>query len=258
MSSDIAADVTKGVRMIFKRAFTLIELLVVIAIIGILVSILLPSLHRARKKAYTAVCLSNLRNYGQGRDLYLKNNNNKHVPYQWHTGNMEWWDYYKLYIKLDSKVTICPETDENKVPNNTTHWGDVVTPYKYYEYKGSYGHNGWLYSTWDYNDNYHGDQREFHYTFRGSAESPSSTPSLFDAVWWDAWPKGTEGTPVSTQYVVHNQHNYMHRAIINRHERRTNVMYDDGSARSTHFQDLWTKAIWHKDYDAPDSAPAIP
>ena len=63
-----------------KAKFTLIELLVVVAVIGILVSILLPSLSKAREKAKIAVCSSNLKQLSTAVSLYARNNREK-FPY---------------------------------------------------------------------------------------------------------------------------------------------------------------------------------
>ena len=53
-----------------RNAFTLIELLVVVAIISLLVSILLPSLQRAREAAKRSACLSSMKNIATTSRVY--------------------------------------------------------------------------------------------------------------------------------------------------------------------------------------------
>ena len=57
-----------------KNKFTLIELLVVIAIIGILATLLIPSLQKAREMSKRAVCLSQLKQLYLGSALYGEDN----------------------------------------------------------------------------------------------------------------------------------------------------------------------------------------
>jgi prepilin-type N-terminal cleavage/methylation domain-containing protein len=59
------------------RGFTLIELLVVVAILALLISILLPSLAKARRQAQRTVCLSNLHQQCVGFSAYAADH--KHI-----------------------------------------------------------------------------------------------------------------------------------------------------------------------------------
>ncbi len=86
--------------------FTLIELLVVVSIIALLVSILLPSLRRARNQAKDVVCRSNMRQFGVNIHYYLQDNKDR-LPYMPGTdqgsgepNSAPYHQYYQIFYSL--------------------------------------------------------------------------------------------------------------------------------------------------------------
>ena len=62
---------------ISKRSFTLLELIIVIAILGILLTLLLPSLSKSKEQARSSICKSNLYQYFQAHTQIMKDRNHK-------------------------------------------------------------------------------------------------------------------------------------------------------------------------------------
>lgn len=113
------------------RGFTLIELLVVVAIIVTLISILLPSLGRARRQAKDVVCTTNLRQIGTILRIY-SDEYNQYLPFgyipTW-PQSTDWGWMLRGYItgnsgttyadgnKGDTKMLLCPSAS---IPGNGT------------------------------------------------------------------------------------------------------------------------------------------
>jgi len=100
-----------------KKGFTLIELLVVIAIIAILAAILFPVFAKAREKARTASCQSNLKQLGTALHMYASDYDG-FLPYGYiysyssppgypGNGNMTWRELVAPYVK-NTQIFRCP------------------------------------------------------------------------------------------------------------------------------------------------------
>ena len=129
-----------GIYQVNKK-FTLIELLVVVAIIGILASMLLPALGKARAKAKEAVCSSQLKQVGYAMYLYSEDNADTIVEGWTHGGDTVWQSDIHIYMSDGEPYTTAPIWHcplAVKLTGNKRHYGlNVYT--RYNQWKGKMG-----------------------------------------------------------------------------------------------------------------------
>jgi prepilin-type N-terminal cleavage/methylation domain-containing protein len=106
--------------IIVKKAFTLVELLVVIAIIALLLSILMPTLSKARKLGRSSVCLFNTRQIAIAFQAYSIDNKGDIVPSYVQTGQNNAWVQYPQNSRgqntyFEAKLTIPLEQTINGI-----------------------------------------------------------------------------------------------------------------------------------------------
>lgn len=125
------------------KRFTLIELLVVVAIIGILMSILLPSLLKAREMGKRAVCASNLHQQHLSFTVFANDNNGNYPghldPGRWPIGWFKANEGHRALYEnglLDGKVFFCPSSKKTNWISYEASWpaanGDRYAGYAFW------------------------------------------------------------------------------------------------------------------------------
>jgi prepilin-type N-terminal cleavage/methylation domain-containing protein/prepilin-type processing-associated H-X9-DG protein len=213
-----------------RRGFTLIELLVVVAIIALLISILLPSLGKARERSKIVSCLNNLRQMGIMYRTYLQDQQSRGLYYfrttsgtvvtaqlqQYGYMNTEWMGGLRPY-GLNPKVMMCP--DATTLTTNSAYLGSATLAWwggannnprvDFVQtatgttaatatswYGGSYCFNGWLFAKDPIGLGtstwiYAGDGSGLIQQPVASLSEPK-VPVFGDGIFWASWPHNND------------------------------------------------------------------
>ncbi|MCM8530036.1 MAG: prepilin-type N-terminal cleavage/methylation domain-containing protein [Lentisphaeraceae bacterium] len=222
--------------MNYRKFFTLLELLIVVSVLGILLTLLLPSLGAARDKAFSAVCMSNLKQIGVGAYLYGKDNKS-YMPTSnidstafYSPGMMYYTSKYTLSETIDKEAAIELTIDLRGtiydepvlVGNNLGGIDDPVA--------SGYGWN-WRYMGYKQEHN----NKKFASKLFGGIEQPSESILAGD-------------TSDDIEFEAHRYLRYQN--VGKRHQNRINALIADGSSESVSSISLTSNnnsKWWYKD-----------
>ena len=252
-----------------RKGFTLIELLVVISIIALLLAILMPSLGMVKKKAQATVCKSNLKQWGLVFTLYTVDNDGRF----WEdgpnaSGHVRWLPMLsEMYDDMD-EFRLCPSAKKPKEPagmgSASSAWGGVI--FQGHGFTGdvsrnfgSYGTNLWINSVEETTGWMGMPQRQWQTT---TQKQMSQIPMILDCVWFGtnfvtiddpAFSSQAGSVPPSRDFYeqmspLTPEWGWLSgRVCIDRHSKKVNVSYMDGSTDSVMLSELWS-LNWHPGY----------
>ena len=237
----------KGFYMGKGKGFSLIELLTVIAIIGVLGSILVPAVDKAKDAAKTTICVSRLHQLGLIMKMYVDENDGfmeRGVGYS--EGAVSWFQCIQKYY-TDKNLLLCPlatKTIDEGGTNPHMAWDNTTDLGNYY--KGSYGVNLYI------------AKGEDDPNFWGSpyVKEAMYVPMLFCSQWKDVQPFPSD-QPLEYESLIWTPGPYeeMRRPCIKRHiPYYVNVLFMDLSIEKRTIKQLWRlrwSRMWPSDAPLP-------
>ena len=257
-----------------KITITKKDLIVVLCCVAFLLISLAAVGENGRRRAKEAVCLSNLRQWGNCFQMFANDNDGKFMQGWIDCGPVRHTDYWmealRPYYGNNPDLRCCPEAAipgtaigqgpyGGAAPNATFYaWGvfpgedcgepsPAWSPATACDY-GSYGVNSYLCSPPPGCEVIQGHPTSNNWRTANVAGA-DNIPLLTDNQWLDAWPRHTDlppaykGQPWSDNHVLS-----MLRVCIDRHSGSVNSAFLDYSARKVPLKCLW-KLKWHRTFD---------
>lgn len=240
--------------------FTLIEVLVVVAIIALLISILMPSLARARREARHVACQANLSQWGVIWGMYLQTNKDSFSEgivggAGWHRG--EWVICLRPLYHTKSDILRCPLAMK-RLPGGEEWGGPFNTYYMPTGGSGSdgggeepsYGMNNWIYNPLPNVTAIQGRPTAYNWRRVSDIKHPNRVPVLADMMWRGGGPSesGTGGDPPAFNGQWAGYDHEMKHFCIDRHDGHVNHLFADWSVRRVGLKELW-KLQWHREFN---------
>lgn len=229
-----------------KITFTLIELLIVITVITILVSMLLPTLNKARGRAEAIKCMSNLKQCYMSQQFYSESYGGHMVAY---TQQLPWAKILKKYDCLKShRLAGCPSirgnvtasnlSDRTYRTGNGSSWPigaqSLLCTYGIYRRKGDANYETIKETTGDFASYKYLSGKEHHTILLKRIRQPSCTELIVDTMFG-------AGASISK---LGNSNCYFHIDIVENsgpwlgHSNRCNVAFADGHVGSQSWEQL--------------------
>lgn len=232
-----------------RAAFTLVEMLLVVTVLAMLISILLPSLTKARDASRTVVCTATMHQLNDAFSAYLRDNQGRSFIYIGNVGQVSFDNFWMALLeKYSGKVDefrVCPQASKK----SETVWGSADLAWSGHTHPdgywircggdfhwGSYGLNGWLYNGYNSNS----------LRLRIPTLQHSLTPVFADSAWVDGWPATADAAPADLKSPFSPTGptpSQMGRFCVDRHTRAVNVATLDGAVKLTPLASLW-KFMW--------------